>query len=228
LGRQLDISVGGAEPERRTVVGVLSDVRYGPLDGTSQAVTAVYVPLPQHVSLATRILVRFSGDEAAARKAMYAALERVDPQLAPSIMTYESMLDQVTLFARTITKVFAGAGAFAILMAIAGIYAMGSNAVLLRAQEIGLRRALGASNSSVVALFVVQSARQLIVGLALSAALSVAALFAMQRAFSVGTGALTLIGSCVVVVISTTVMLSIYVSVRGAVRLEPSATLRRG
>ncbi len=228
LGRQIDLYVGGAEPERRAIVGVLSDVSYEPIRGTSSAVSAVYVPLPQHVSPASRILVRYFGDEAAARNAIYAAVERVDPQIAPTLMTYESLLDQVTLFARTVTTLFAGAGAFAILIAITGIYAMGSNAVVLRTQEIGLRRALGASNWSVIAIFVAQGARQLIIGLAFGAALSVAALVVIERAFSVGIGAVALIGVGVVVVISTTVLVSIYVSVRDAVHLEPSATLRHG
>jgi putative ABC transport system permease protein len=152
----------------------------------------------------------------------------VDPEIAPTVQTYESVLDQVTLFARTVTKLFSGAGAFAILMAITGIYAMGSNAVVLRTQEIGLRRALGATNSRVFALFVAQSARQLITGLAFSAALSIAALVAIHRAFPVGTGVLALIGSGVVLVVSATVLLSIYVAVRGALRLEPSSALHRG
>jgi predicted permease len=228
LGRQIDIYVGGAEPERRTVVGVLSDVSYDPVGGTSSAVAAVYVPLPQHVSPASRILVRYFGDEAAARNAIYEAIERVDPQIAPTLMTYESLLDQVTLFARTVTTLFAGAGAFAILIAITGIYAMGSNAVVLRTQEIGLRRALGASHWNVIAIFVAQGARQLITGLAFGAALSVAALIVIEQAFSVGIGAVALIGVGDVAVISTTVLLSIYVSVRGAVHLEPSASLRHG
>ena len=122
---------------------------------------------------ATRVIVRYVGDEASARSAMYEALARIDPTLAPTIQAYDEVIDRVTLFARTITKLFAGCGAFAILLAITGIYGMSSNAVVLRTREIGLRRALGASNRSVIGLFLKHSVRQLAVGLSLSALLSV-------------------------------------------------------
>src|SRR5688572_32887181 len=95
------------------------------------------------------------------------------------------MIDTVTVFGRTMTKLFAACGAFAILLGITGIYAMSSNAVVLRSHEIGLRRALGASGSNVIKIFVVQGARQLVIGLALSALLSAAALFAVGQGFSV-------------------------------------------
>jgi ABC-type antimicrobial peptide transport system permease subunit len=125
-------------------------------------------------------------------------------------------------------KLFAGCGAFAILLAITGIYGMSSNAVVLRTHEIGLRRALGATNRSVVGLFVKQSARQLAIGLSISALLSTVALVFVRQAFSIGAGELAAIGGGVVAVISATVLLSVYLSLRSVIRVDPSSALRQG
>lgn len=174
------------------------------------------------------MIVRHAGDEAAARSAMYEALARVDPAIPPSITSYAFALDRMTLFARTITKLFAACGAFAILLAITGIYGMSSNAVVLRTREVGLRRALGASNGNVVAIFMRQGSRQLAVGLGASALLSAAVLTVVLQGFSICGATLAAMAAGVVVVVSATVLLSIYVSVRGVVRREPSAALRYG
>jgi predicted permease len=226
LGQRIE-TVGEVDAEQRVVVGVVSDVRFDPLGMTPMGVSAIYVPLPQLTLPGTNIAVRHFGDEGRARSAIYEALRRVDPAVAPGdVRSYESGLEQMTLFARTMTKLFAGCGVFAVLLAITGIYGMSSNAVVLRSHEIGLRRALGASNGNVIAIFVAQGVRQLSIGLALSAMLCTLVLFAISRGFSVGAWTLALIATTVVLVVSASVLLSIYLSVRGVIRLEPSAALR--
>jgi hypothetical protein len=235
LGRRIDVWVGDLDTgdrdrEQRTVVGVVDDVQYDPLGMTRLGNSAIYVPLPQFTTASTRVVVRHFGDEDQARSAMYEALRRVDPTLAPTdgVRSYAAGLEQTTRFARTTMKLFAGCGAFAILLAITGIYGMSSNAVLRRSHEIGLRRALGASNRNIVAIFMAQGGRQLGVGLGLSALLCAAVLLVIRQGFAVSVWTLVLIGAAVVVVIAASVLLSIYLSVRGVIRLEPSAALRQG
>jgi ABC-type antimicrobial peptide transport system permease subunit len=228
LGETIDVAIGNSAPEPRVVVGIVADVTYDPVGMVSSGNAAIYLPLPQQTVASTNVTLRFNGDEAAARSAMYEALARIDPTIAPSINAYEDALGRLTLFARTITRLFAGCGAFAVLLAITGIYGMSSNAVVLRTREIGLRRALGASNRSVLGLFLKHSVRQLAVGLSLSALLAVAVLAVVSQGFSLGAGELASIGAVVTAVISGTVLLSVYVSVRSAVRLDPSLALRRG
>ncbi len=228
LGETIEVTIGDST-EQRVIVGVVGDTVFDPAGMTEAGNSAIYIPVTQTTSLpASRALVRRFGDEAAAHGAMYEALARIDPTIAPNIQTYDDAIGRLTLFSMAVTKLFAGCGAFAILLAITGIYGMNSNAVVLRRHEIGLRRALGATNRSVIGLFVKQSARQLTIGLSLSALLSVAVLFFVQQAFSIGAGEIALIGAGVVAVISATVLLSVYLSVRSAVRLDPSSALRQG
>jgi hypothetical protein len=228
LGRRIEVAIGESDLEQRVIIGVVRDVSYDPVGMFPMGLSAIYVPLPQLVLPSVVFIIRHFGDEVAARSAMYEALGRVDPALPPNISSYASALEAMTRFARTMTKLFAGCGAFAILLAVTGIYAMSSNAVVLRRQEIGLRRALGASNRNVIGLFIAQGSRQLAVGLALSALLSVAVLYVIGQGFTLEAWMLALIAVSVVLVVSGCVLLSIYVSVRGVIRPEPSAALRHG
>jgi hypothetical protein len=188
--------------------------------------SAIYVPLPQFTGASTRIVVKPFGDETLARNAMFEALARVDPTIAPEIRRYDETLERMTLVASTVTNLFVCCGLFAVLLAVSGIYGMSRNAVVLRSHEIGLRRALGASNNDVIATFVRQGTRQLARGLGVSALLSAFVLLLLRQGFAVGGGTLALLGAAVVGVISACVLLSIYFAVRGITRFEPSVTLR--
>jgi predicted permease len=228
IGRRLDVSSGQSQAERRTVVGVVADVRYS-FTPSPVGLSAIYIPVPQAPVLPfTQIIVKRLGEESRARSTMFEALERVDPAIAPDIMVYDDMLERMTFFASTMTKLFGACGAFAILLAVTGIYGMSSNSVLLRSHEIGLRRALGASNDAVVATFVAQALKQLARGLGVSALLCAGILFLLQRGFSLGYWAMAMLAGGVVLVVSACVLLSIYLAVRRVIRLEPSAALRVG
>ena len=229
LGRRLDVARDESEVDQRTVVGVVADVRYDQLGQSGVGASAIYLPVQQApVFQGTQILVRRLGEERRARSAMYEALERVDPTIAPDIMTYDDALQRLTFFASTITRLFAGCGAFAILLAVTGIYGMSSNSVQLRSHEIGLRRALGASNEAVVATFVTQGVKQLARGLGVSALLCAGILVLLQIGFSIGYAAMALLAGGVVLVVSACVLLSIYLALRRVIRLEPSVALRVG
>jgi predicted permease len=226
VGRRIDVRLGDREAEPRTIVGVVSDVRFDPLGTSPMGLSALYVPLPQFTGASARILVRSFADEPRARSAMFEALTRVDPAITPEIQRYDEARERMTLLAGSLTKLFVGCGLFAVLLAVSGIYGMSRNAVVLRSHEIGLRRALGASNADVIATFVRQGTRQLAAGLGVSALLSALVLLALRQGFAVGTGTLVLLAAAVVAVVSACVLLSIYLAVQGISRLEPSVALR--
>jgi hypothetical protein len=154
------------------------------------------------------------------------------------IVLADSGLPDLDVLAETIRSVHAAGRAvavhcvsreaFAILLAVTGIYGMSSNSILLRSHEIGLRRALGASNEAVVATFVTQGVKQLARGLGVSALLCAGILVLLQIGFSIGYAAMALLAGGVVLVVSSCVLLSIYLAVRRVIRLEPSAALRVG
>jgi ABC-type antimicrobial peptide transport system permease subunit len=93
-------------------------------------------------------------------------------------------------------------------------------------REIGLRRALGASNGNIIALFVAQGSRQLAVGVFASAFVSMFILYVISQFAPIGASLLTLIYLAVLLLVSGLVLISIYVSARRAVLREPSVALR--
>jgi predicted permease len=231
LGQSIEVFDGDGDADRETesrvVVGVMSNISFDPAGMTSIGTSAVYLPSTQLVLPVTKIVARHRGDEGRARSAIYEALARADPTISPrQLSTYTEATEQVTRLGRTITALFAGCGAFAILLAITGIYGMSSNGVVLRRHEIGLRRALGASDRNVLRIFVAQGIRQLAVGLLFSALLSAVVLAVVGQSFSLDGPTLAMIGGIVVLVVSSTVLFSIYLSVRGVLRLEPGSALR--
>lgn len=228
LSRRIDVSNADGEMEARVVVGVMADVAWDPVGVTHLGTSAVYLPSTQVVLPVTRIVARHRGSEVRAKSAIYQALARADPTIAAlgQIMTFADAIDQITRFGRAITALFAGCGAFAILLGITGIYGMSSNGVVLRRHEIGLRRALGASDGEILRTFVARGIRQLAVGLTFSVLLSAVVLAIVSQGFSVTGPTLTLIAAIVALVVSSAVLLSIYLSVRGVLRLEPGSVLR--
>lgn len=235
VGQRLRLRNGDGSEEPRIVVGVVSDVSRGSrLEGGWDSFAALYVPMAQAVGPFAQIVFRHRGGEAEAREAAYRALAAVDPAVPPvgNVMSYAAVLEQAPLFARTLMSVFAGCTVFAILLAMAGIYGLSSNAVVRRTHEIGLRRAIGASDGRVIKLFLAEGTRQLALGLVASVFLSVG-LFLLMARFSSELGGinaftLTLSGAAIALIVSGAVLTAIYLAIHRAVRHEPGAALRYG
>lgn len=229
LGRNVRLLTDGKPGVRRTVVGVVADVRRGDdlLTTDRSTYAAVYVPLAQEVMPAANVLVRDRGDLAAARQAIWHALAQVDPALAPGeITSYAEVQRMLTLMATTLTDLFVQCGLFAILLALTGIYALSSNAVVQRTHEIGLRRAIGASDGAIMWQFLRHGGRQLRVGLGVSALLAAGVLYLVGRFAGVGLLALAGIGAAVAIIVSALVLLAIMVATHRALRPEPANALR--
>jgi predicted permease len=229
LGKRIDVFAPNGTREERIVVGVMSDVRYNPVSTSERSRAAFYVPVTQLILPVTRFVIKYRGTDEQARAAMYGALRNLDASLPASrVMRYDTALQELTLFASTMTNLFIGCGVFAILLAMTGIYGLTSNTVVRRTHEIGLRRALGASNGNIIALFLAQGSGQLVVGVLVSALVSSGILYAISQFAPIGASLLTFICTAVLLVVSGLVLISVYVSVRRAVRREPSVALRYG
>ncbi len=230
LGRRIRVmDEAGVAREHRIVVGVLSDVRRGEnlLATDSKTFAALYVPLPQAVGSSGAVTVRYRGNEATARKVMYQAVSRIDGYVVPSaISSYSDVLEKLTLMATTMTDIFVKCGIFAILLAMTGIYGLSSNAVVQRTHEIGLRRAVGASDAAIIRLFISSGMRQLMIGLVISAVISIGILFLVAQFAGIDAITLSVTGVLVVASVSSLVLFAIYISTRRAVQHEPSVALR--
>src|SRR5690606_21963403 len=108
------------------------------------------IPLAQHDATGATIMFRHRGDAAAAQAALHATVGTIDPLLVPStVTTYDEILEKSGLIARSVSRLFALCFAFALLLAVSGTYGLMSRAIGMRTREIGVRRALGATDASI-------------------------------------------------------------------------------
>ena len=121
-----------------------------------------------------------------------------------------------------------GTGFFALMLALVGIYGLTANSVAQRTHEVGIRRAVGATDKSIVNMFMKQGAKQLIKGLGLALIIFVLIAFGFNK-MSEGifpTYLYVVLAVTVVIGLSAIVMLAIYAPTTKAVKMEPSSALR--
>ena len=178
LGQQL-VSID--EKRRTVVVGVLEDERQVSVPEPSKPEIEVCLRQLTPDSMfykvaegrAMDLAVRTGRDPAQVVPELRKILGAASPDLAES--DFQTM-DQVVedsfgsqMLAARLLEIFAGS---ALLLSVAGIYALLAYLVVQRTREMGLRIALGAQRSQVMRLILRQAAWMLVIGLAIGAALA--------------------------------------------------------
>jgi predicted permease len=111
------------------------------------------------------LLVRVSADPEAAAVAIRAIVRALDPQMATTVATLRSIIDQQGERLKPVILQGAAAGTLAFLLALVGVYAVVSFSVSQRVREIGIRMALGARPRDVISLVLRSGAVPVIVGI---------------------------------------------------------------
>jgi putative ABC transport system permease protein len=141
MGHQLTID--GDAP--RQIVGVVRRMEYE-TDPTLADSNQVFIPSSSPGSFFSTFVVRVNGRAEDHLAAIRDTIQSVDPQVPVfSVKTMQQRLDEVFArpeFYRTAVWIFAG---FALLLAVIGIHGIVSYGVAERAQEIGVRMALGST-----------------------------------------------------------------------------------
>jgi predicted permease len=213
------------------VVGILSN-RMNPrsLFGQLDSQDEVYVSGLQFIRRAQNVFYKTLLTGIKAEQTFYRALFQTDRniELEDAVGTADRKRNVMRDSMRLISKITFGTGFFALMLALVGIYGLTVNSVAQRTHEIGIRRAVGATDRNIVSMFMLQGIRQLTIGLGL--ALIVFALISFGfHEFAEGLLPSYLYFSlalAVTVGLSCTVLLAIYAPTRRAVLMEPSAALR--
>jgi predicted permease len=215
------------------VVGVSGDVRGDEGRGATgggldrRPTPAIYLSAAQFPQSTMTVLLRTAGEPATVAGALRAAIRDIDPALpADQIRPLDEWLAEAVAQPRLTTALAAAFAAMALLLAAIGIYAVAAYGVVQRRSEIGLRMALGATRTQILAWVLrgglLSAAAGMLIGFAGALAtnrLLATLLFDVQpedpRAFA-----------SVAVVLGLVVLAACYVPARRAAGVDPLVTLR--
>jgi putative ABC transport system permease protein len=164
-----------SEPVELRVVGIAADVHQQGLDRAAEP--ELYLPFAQAPPDRFSIVLAAGSNpgmlSAPVRSTVF-ALDRKVPVY--DIATLEQRLSESLAQRRLTMFLLSAFAALALLLAAIGVYGVVSYAVVQRAQEIGIRMAMGATRGNVLRLILYQQARMILLGsaagLVLAAALS--------------------------------------------------------
>jgi predicted permease len=209
-------------PQKKfTIAGVVGTVKQYGLDVDGRIV--VYMQSPS----AGYQVARTTGDPITIARAMVRKMHELDPTL--TVFDIQTMSDRMSgslarqRFAMTMLGVFA---AFALVLAVVGVYGVMSHLVAQGSHDIGVRMALGADRGGILLMVLRQGMELTIVGV-VAGLLGAVALTRVMASLLFGitaTDALTF--AIVPVVLIATAVLAVYVPALRATRVDPTVALR--
>lgn len=173
VGQKIADDEGGL-PTVWEIVGVVDDVREGPLD--VDIAPTEYFPIHQTRDLSFTLAVRTRQGSGALLPILVSTLHQIDPDLGVSDeATMNEKIDatQAALLHRFSAWLVGGFAAVALVLGVVGLYGVIAYSVSQRTREIGVRMALGAKRSSVYRLVMQQAGWLILAGLAIGLASSV-------------------------------------------------------
>ncbi|HEY6403127.1 MAG TPA: FtsX-like permease family protein, partial [Blastocatellia bacterium] len=156
------------------IVGVVADAKYRDLK--EAAPLTAYIPYSQYDQLGQRILcVRATGAASALVAAIRQEVRNLDPNLPVfNVKTFAEQINESVSQERLVALLSSFFGLFALLLASLGLYGVMAYSVERRANEIGVRMALGAQRRNVIWLVMRESLLLVAVGVGIGLATALA------------------------------------------------------
>ena len=212
-------------PIWREVVGVVGHVKHRGLEGESPV--QYYIPFRQMPVNGVFLVVRTAMEPTSLAGAVRGAIQEVDPELPVfRVTTMERMVeDSMTQrrFAMTLLSVFAFV---ALILASVGLYGVMSYSVTQRTNEIGIRMALGAKVTDVLAMVVRQGMTLSLAGVGIGLAGAFALTHVMRNLLFGVSATDPLTYAAVALVLAGVSLLACFVPARRATKVDPMEALR--
>ena len=224
LGKRIGSLIGVPE-WWMTVVGVAGDVRYGGLEAAPT--DDVYLPQGLYPQAAITLIARTAGDPLDEVSEVRARIRDVDEHVfVTDIRSMDEVIAASQSQRRAGTLLIALFGTLALVLVVAGVYSVITQAVVQRQPEFAIRSALGAGPAQVVALAMRVALQPAGIGIVIGA-LGAAGLTRALSSVLFGVGALDVVtwGSAGVVVF-TACLAAGYLPARRAAWIDPMTALR--
>ena len=216
-------------PSRRTIVGVVGDVKGSSLNQPSSA--QVYVPLTQHRregwSNSLLLAVQSSVPPETLTSAIKDQIRGLDPDRpVSSVRTLDDLLGRTLSEARFSLMLFSLFAVLGLVLAAIGIYGVMATTVSQRTHEMGLRMALGAQKRDVLRLIIGHGMISVFIGVVVGLAFA----FGLTRLMSSllfevsPTDPATLV--VITLLLAVVALLACYLPARRAARVDPLVALR--
>jgi putative ABC transport system permease protein len=225
VGKRLQLVNSEQSNEWREIVGVVGDVRYSGLADSD--IDTIYTPFEQTPFLWSYLMARSTVQPETLIQSVRSAVKSVNPNLQPaSFVPMERLISDSVAQPRFNTVLLSAFAALALALAAVGIYGVIAYSVSRRAQEIGVRMALGAQKSDVLRLILKQ-------GMAPAVAGAVLGLVGAWAATRLMTGLLFEVSATdpmtftvITLTLMTVAVLACYIPARRATKVDPMTALR--
>jgi putative ABC transport system permease protein len=212
-------------PIWREVVGVVGHVKHRGLEGESPV--QYYIPHRQLPSNTVFLVARTAVEPASRAGTVRSTVQEVDRELPVfRVTTMEKMVNDSMVQRRFSMILLAVFALVALILASVGLYGVMSYSVTHRTNEIGIRMALGARVTDVLALVVAQGMKLSIAGVGIGLA-GAFALSRVMRSLLFNVSATDpLIYAVVALMLAGVSLLACYIPARRATKIDPMEALR--
>ena len=225
VGQHMRIEAGTGDTQLE-IIGVVTDAPIGSVRDPHVAVA--FRPMAQDLTRARFPLahVRVTGDMSSVRDGYVRAVEAKGHHFARGLFTFQEWTDYALLRERLIAGLSAAAAALAVVLACLGLYGLLAFSVATRVREIGVRAALGATRTRIVAMVVRDGLSMVVPGVLVGVPVAlVAAQLVRSQLYGVAPDDPRTIAWASAAFLATALVAAFVPSLRAA-RVEPAEALR--
>jgi macrolide transport system ATP-binding/permease protein len=211
----------------RQIIGVVRDVKEGPLDAASRP--ALYFPMEASPRTYVNLVVRTAQKPEAAIEEVQAAIHQMDPDaMMVGMQTMDDRIQRspAAFLHRYPAWLAGGFAVLALLLGSIGLYGLVAYSVSQRTQEIGIRMALGAQRANVLTLILLEGVRLIVPGAIVGVLAAIGSGYLMRSMLFGVTAWDPGILAAVTGVLAAVTLLASFIPARQATKVDPMVALR--